>query len=88
MKTIFKLFALVAVLSLVAPTGIFAAERTTPLCPDHPGTACFLKGGDYYCNLSETVTKTRLTRGRAGQLDFAPAQSTGIKQVKCAMVEH
>ena len=89
MKRIFyPLFVMVIVISIALPVSVFAVQGAAPPCPEHVDKTCFVKADGFYCGWTEDVVQNKLTRGRAGQVEWVLTPSSVSHVHKCAKLEH
>ncbi len=88
MKKTFSLLVVILAVSLLLPVAIFADQAPAKICAQHPEKTCFTRDNDYYCNWTETVTRSKVTRGRAGLVELVPQRVAEVKLHKCADWEH
>jgi hypothetical protein len=82
-KIIYSVFAMVMVLSIVAPMSVFAALNAAPSCSEHGKKICCAKDGNSCCGRSEEAMQNKLVRGRAGQVEWVRVPSVS-RVCKCA----
>ncbi len=85
MKKISRVLVLTMVLAvLLLPSQLYALQAQGLACSRNLCSDCLKDGPDLCCSKSETITKSKVIRGRAGMVELVNERVTRPGMQKCA----